>query len=454
MNRHFGVSERILQDFDMLAFLTGATFTAFASAQQTSYERIYDDIYFMTWGSTFTRARLATAVLGYRLLIDWTKRDCMCPDCKEAPSAYIIDGVVVGIPREQLNGMVDPRQPTAGVTARGVSYQERSYIPSDALTAKELNLLLSFVRAPPPRPCPIGTELPHISKDDPAPRSSDVQLLVDSFNDDERHESLRGLFPLLSEAVNCAVRLTNNCIVCDPALAHLIYPFVCHSTASVFHRPKETAAALRAFIDSTDIAQDPNVLPNIQKFMPWVNFFWRDTGMPMTLPPYARLTCESIVNFALNVAEWEQRYTIDGSDAGHKSLQQLIGSPLEVEREAAKLIIAGEKFTNVTEAEDRRRGMWTLPFLRRQITDLTNYDVGPINRDQYGQKVPECIKCAPSTHSHSPGIMSVVCTHGEFIPIFVYYEFDYHLFTNVSSCPPSFPSFLSFPQVTFMDFFL
>ena len=401
----------------MFAYLSGTTFTAYATSQQTIYERMYNASDFTKWGSTFTRGRLGAAVHGYRLLIDWSKRECLCPYCKESPLALILDGVVVGIRRELMAKMTcDSRKPTPGVTARGVPYQERSLIPSNALSPKDWNVLLLFVRAPPDSLCSIGTRIPYIIKDDPAPSRAIVVALIQSLIAPERHPSLRALIPLLNEAVEKAVCLPNDSIVCDPALAHLLYPIICRSTAFVFYKPAETAAALRALIDSKDIALDTNVLGNLQTLLPWLHFFWRDIGLPSSLPPYAKSTCESIVKFALEVAKWEQKYTIDGSDSGPKTLQQLIDSPHAVERAAAVRIVDDEKFVTLTAEEDRKMGIWTVPYLRRRITGLMNYDVGDVNLEQYGQKLPECVKCAPTTHSHSPGIMSAVCTHGKLYP--------------------------------------
>jgi len=409
LNANYCCSEDLLDDF-LTAFFCGiGTLTAFANTQQVFYERAYGTT---DTRSSFTRARLGAFLRGYHSLLDWSTLDSTCSQCGDNPRHVVCDAIMQGIQAKFWNKLPkDPRDVVKSVTVVGRAAEDVYFIPPGHLTKRMYKLLLGFVRAPPARPCRFGEMIPIVTSTDPAVTQAETNELLEFF-DASTHPRLEALHPFLVKAVEFAVVIPGvnggaDTLACDPALAQALYPLVTHSVAFASHKPDTVAEVMKELLGADSVCATGGLEQRIKSTFPWMTSFLRDMGLD-ALPDYTRAAMKAVVGFAEYLATWEQKYilTAPGQSKQPKTLSQLHGGN-GIEKAAACDIERANDWMAADFEEDMNAGGFYAPFLRTRRCGTFEY-VKTIESD----KGRGCIKAAPSTRTHSPGIFSALCPHG------------------------------------------
>jgi hypothetical protein len=253
--------------------------------------------------------------------------------------------------------------------------------------------------------------IPIVTSTDPAVTQAETNELLEFF-DASTHPRLEALHPFLVKAVEFAVVIPGvnggaDTLACDPALAQALYPLVTHSVAFASHKPDTVAEVMKELLGADSVCATGGLEQRIKSTFPWMTSFLRDMGLD-ALPDYTRAAMKAVVGFAEYLATWEQKYilTAPGQSKQPKTLSQLHGGN-GIEKAAACDIERANDWMAADFEEDMNAGGFYAPFLRTRRCGTFEY-VKTIESD----KGRGCIKAAPSTRTHSPGIFSALCPHG------------------------------------------
>jgi hypothetical protein len=415
LNGNYAVSHEVMNAFEVAFYVNGSTFTAFATCAQVAYEARYGTDYFRQRPHhVFTRARLGLFVAGFRQLLNWSAIDAVCPKCGPHPSVLIGDGTAMGVPMRMLQRMPDDeRKVVEGVVAEGRAVDDMSFVRAANIAAPMYSLLVRFIRAPPACACPVGQVAPVHSKDEPPLTAAEADQLLQCFatTDDVRAKSLA---PAIQFAIENAFKF-DGLLSCDASLAHYLYPLVTNSVTFAAYEPAAHAALARDLLDADSFAGNPALMKRVRALVPWVANFFRDAGVDK-VPEYARPSLDALATFAQALASWEQKYVVTSlplHEREPKTLAALKASENEAEKAAAVAIERALEFEDRSSAEaisaDLERGAWYGAGLRQRHRGLFDYAKAPHNMNLHRRS---CIKEAPTSRAHSPGVFSVLCPCG------------------------------------------
>jgi hypothetical protein len=413
LNGSYAVSQALLDSFEAAFYVSGTTFAAFATTTQFAYEQRFTARFFEDKPRyVFTRARLGLFVVAYRRLLDWSALDAVCPKCGPLPGVIVCDGIAMGV-RKQLLGRMgnDARVIVDGIEAVGRAQSDMSFLAPSVLDARHYKLLIRFIRAPPASACPAGVVTPVNSKDEPPLTLAEADELLAAFSATQDARA-RSLAASIEHAIKTASEV-DGLIACDASLAHFLYPLVTNSASFAAYKPAEHATLVEELLNAPSIAADKALVGRMRALLPWVANFFRDAGLD-AVPEFARPALTQLAAFAKTLASWEQKYIVTDmplDERGPKTLAELKASVVAAETAAAAKIEHALAFTDCSDDVDADlgRGIWVGPGFRRRLNGIFNYSKAPANVGMF-QRL--CVKEAPTTRSHSPGVFVALCPCG------------------------------------------
>ncbi len=426
-------SEALLRAFAERLYVSGGTFNAYAVELENLYRSALG-----VDAPVPSRALIAEALRGWQSLLSEPHQEC--PLCGPHPKVLIFDGLATGLRRSLAHHLgTDHLAEVPGIVEdAGGGLQELHFL--DGITKANASLLYSFVLPPPASSR--GGALPITTAADNGLSDAQLDALVATSSGSKGScPGLYALHPFLLEARRTAVAVKGR-LCCAVPIARLLYPLIAPSVCFVSYQPAATADFLGRLLTG-GVVSSPEFDHSrdfMNRVLPFFSDFFRDTAST-TLPAYARGAVQHLQKLALTLAAAVPRYLVSlpGSNRKSYSLAELdalaaaaaaapaaaaaaaahapaaagghAAPPLTAAAAAAAIRQADAwcwRGSQESVAEDASRGQWCAPGYRYMRGGILAPAMG-YNALAFGHTT--CEKSAPTTSSHTPGLMTAVCPH-------------------------------------------